>query len=541
MKLKNLTHLIGTGKDAALSKEDMDKTAANKLVIVSKNGREKALSLLEGSTTIGSAPDNDIRLEEPGVSGFHAELRTTDDQKVLLVDFNSETGTFLNKEKIDKESVVKNGDTIQIGSTRAVFFPRNAVIVREEIDPRKPCGKPSVLTPRVKKTLVFVSFFLVSMSILKINSENIADSKAPRRVAAAIMKEDEISTTVAEPDPAPEQEEEKEPEVETQVAPMVSEEMDRKVQDNNADIYFKVAAEFSQKWIWDSALEYYEKVFEIDPAYPGLSEQLARMKNEIDNKNSYEEGMAAIDDRRYEEGLNHLQAIGRRSVYFEKSLEHIAVAREKADQGKRKHRKINLNTVAQRRIENALTLYKVGKIEASLDELKVVFTKLKKTEKVVTARANMISKQIALSKSLYDKGDKAYAEKQFAEAFAIWEKCFAVDKRLIPDRKSYLARTINRKKVDEYNARAHAAYAAGDFVNAAMYNRLAFSISRDHTQSLKMRKMLDEKAKELYEQGYILEGYNNGKAYEKWRQVLKISNSKSDDHYKKAFEKLNAQ
>ena len=519
----------------------MEKTATNKLAVILKGGFGKELDLLGESTTIGSAPDNDIRLKGKSVSGFHAELRIKNNN-ALLVDFNSEAGTFLNGERIDKEATVEAGDTIRIGSTRAIFLPRNAIIVKEKAKSRKPAAESTVLTPRVKKTFVFVCFALAIMSGLKIAGEKMVDTAETSSASAAVQKNVEVPVAVPE---VPSMEDEKRPpDVEPQTEEITADEIDRQVQRNSADIYFSVAGNFSKERLWDSALEYYEKVFEIDSDYPGLSGQIAQVKNEMENKNAYEQGKASIDQGNYEDGLSLLQTIDRDSAYFKNSNELITVANKKEKEEKKASQKKHIqpknkpNEVAEGHINKALALYGDGKLELSLLEVSFVQNKLKKTDKAIKARAKNIYKRIALSKAFYDEGDNKSNLKEFAAALAAWEKFLDVDKTLVSHGKSHLAQTVHRKKIDVYNSMAHAAYAAGDFVKASTYNKLAFKTNPDSTESLKMRRMLDEKTKQLYEEGYILEGYNRSdRACEKWQQVLKISGPKSE-YYKKALEKL---
>jgi pSer/pThr/pTyr-binding forkhead associated (FHA) protein len=69
--------------------------------------------------TIGRTPDNDIVLDNRGVSRRHAIIEFGDNQAVLI-DNESLNGTFVNARKINEE-VLKDNDTIAIAKYNLVF------------------------------------------------------------------------------------------------------------------------------------------------------------------------------------------------------------------------------------------------------------------------------------------------------------------------------------------------------------------------------------------------------------------------------------
>jgi pSer/pThr/pTyr-binding forkhead associated (FHA) protein len=72
------------------------------------------LTLNPGIFTIGCAADNDIVLNEPGISDYHAKLVTYFHQSVL-VDLSSEGGSYLNGARVIRHSI-NNGDLIKLGN-----------------------------------------------------------------------------------------------------------------------------------------------------------------------------------------------------------------------------------------------------------------------------------------------------------------------------------------------------------------------------------------------------------------------------------------
>jgi pSer/pThr/pTyr-binding forkhead associated (FHA) protein len=91
--------------------------------LVAMSGAQKGddFRVREGQNAIGSAPENEVVIKDPAVSGKHASLRCKD-KKFLLTDLDSTNGTFLNDgaEPISLEELREN-DTIRVGNTVLKF------------------------------------------------------------------------------------------------------------------------------------------------------------------------------------------------------------------------------------------------------------------------------------------------------------------------------------------------------------------------------------------------------------------------------------
>lgn len=69
--------------------------------------------------TLGRALDNDVILEGRGISRHHAQVRAVH-SRPFLVDLGSTNGTSVNGRSI-REALLRDGDTIALGSIRLVF------------------------------------------------------------------------------------------------------------------------------------------------------------------------------------------------------------------------------------------------------------------------------------------------------------------------------------------------------------------------------------------------------------------------------------
>lgn len=78
-------------------------------------------------TRLGRQLDNDIVFNEEFVSRFHAEIRLEED-KYILYDNGSTSGTFVNSQKIDR-CVLNSGDLISLASIQIMFVNNSARLV----------------------------------------------------------------------------------------------------------------------------------------------------------------------------------------------------------------------------------------------------------------------------------------------------------------------------------------------------------------------------------------------------------------------------
>jgi len=90
-----------------------------KLLIKTEYGARVPHELAEELIAIGRGPDNAIRLEDPSVSGRHAQLQRVGDI-YRLKDLDSTNGTLVNGQKIN-ETALRFGDRIRFGKIEALF------------------------------------------------------------------------------------------------------------------------------------------------------------------------------------------------------------------------------------------------------------------------------------------------------------------------------------------------------------------------------------------------------------------------------------
>ncbi|MDP9417597.1 MAG: zinc-ribbon and FHA domain-containing protein [Actinomycetota bacterium] len=91
------------------------------LLVVRRGPNAGSRFLLDSdATTAGRHPDSEIFLDDVTVSRRHAEF-LRDGGKYRVRDVGSLNGTYVNRERID-DAVLSNGDEVQIGKYRLMFF-----------------------------------------------------------------------------------------------------------------------------------------------------------------------------------------------------------------------------------------------------------------------------------------------------------------------------------------------------------------------------------------------------------------------------------
>jgi len=76
-------------------------------------------TLRSSTTRIGRGTDSDLRIDDPGISRHHAEIRQQGGD-VVIVDAGSTNGIVIDKERVEQARLV-DGVRIQLGNTTLVF------------------------------------------------------------------------------------------------------------------------------------------------------------------------------------------------------------------------------------------------------------------------------------------------------------------------------------------------------------------------------------------------------------------------------------
>src|SRR5512140_3480891 len=96
--------------------------------------------------TIGRLPDNDVRIDNPAVSGHHALIINILNDS-FLEDLNSTNGTYVNG-KLIKKHALQHGDVITVGHHQLRFVDNQTEEAQDEFE------KTMVISPKDAASLV---------------------------------------------------------------------------------------------------------------------------------------------------------------------------------------------------------------------------------------------------------------------------------------------------------------------------------------------------------------------------------------------------
>jgi len=80
------------------------------------------ITVRKNLVAIGRDKSNDIVLDNPAVSRFHAKIERIGDHTFYIDDLKSTNGTLVNDKKVAWRSGLNDGDVITIGKYTLIFF-----------------------------------------------------------------------------------------------------------------------------------------------------------------------------------------------------------------------------------------------------------------------------------------------------------------------------------------------------------------------------------------------------------------------------------
>jgi pSer/pThr/pTyr-binding forkhead associated (FHA) protein len=121
-KVDPLQDAPGADDDVVVSVGDLA-TGVASLIVRSGAQAGEAFALRDELTRLGRHPESEISLDDITVSRRHAEVERSASGYVAR-DAGSLNGTYLNGQRIDEEVLLRQGDELQVGKFRLVFFER---------------------------------------------------------------------------------------------------------------------------------------------------------------------------------------------------------------------------------------------------------------------------------------------------------------------------------------------------------------------------------------------------------------------------------
>ena len=96
-------------------------TSSAKLIVKTGDEINKSFDLIKDKNIIGRDPESNIVIDDIEISRSHLAI-TKEGETFQIEDLNSTNGTFLNGKKLEKLTVIKNGDLISLGENHVLEF-----------------------------------------------------------------------------------------------------------------------------------------------------------------------------------------------------------------------------------------------------------------------------------------------------------------------------------------------------------------------------------------------------------------------------------
>jgi hypothetical protein len=155
------------------------------------DGRERRVLLLEGDRlTVGSAPDNDVVIDETSVSRVHAVVQQLNG-RWFTEDCGSRNGTFVNKRRLTGMVALNPGGEVTLGRARLQFHgqvsragrPTDVLVQRPAVTPREQDVLIALCAPLVAGDVFtepatvreIATALSVSENAIKLHLTNLAD------------------------------------------------------------------------------------------------------------------------------------------------------------------------------------------------------------------------------------------------------------------------------------------------------------------------------------------------------------------------------
>ena len=528
-------------------------------LIIHEPGKDpKEFELGIKTYSLGRGEENDIVFFDKTVSRKHARI-FFEDKAFFIEALESKAGVLVNGKQIHKKTPLDDGCEVALGSTRIEIaeldiedtlrldsdsddqtelmdtgsFPDvdagnkdiPTLDYPEIVSSHSGGKKENALAGKKRKMLLIgvLAVFCVFLIIILMAKPSKKTAKvAPKTVEQKTAKNDMKPLT----------------------APAKGPSNEKLIAEKTAEIYFNTAKELADNKIWKDAIVKYKMVLKINPAYPGLQEAIQKAKFESINHFSFEKAKSLISEGKYQEGINEFKVIPEESIYYDEALIEIQTAL--AEMKKEKSRKslleltkkaVAAETKGRNLIKKALEYYTRGKIDLAISSLASISDIKLKSDSLLITESSSLKGKISEEKNLYARGLDEYNKKQIDRASKTWNRALDIDREITGGKGSYYSNRITSLIADEFYGRAKEALKTGNYEEANMNSDRALKSRPDHKGSLEIRDFLVERARKLFEEGYVVEKLDPEKAIKKWKEVVKIC-PPSSVYYKKARSNL---
>lgn len=537
---QNNTLIINTEELSVLT------TKSFKIVLLDIDEEECSFNLKEGRNTIGRDSCCDIQLIDMSLSRFHANIYVDKSGENYIEDCNSTNGTEVNGVPCVQKITLTPGDVVKLGDLKLQYvdneykrsgnenfvknvkekFLRNYPILwgrfketsaqiykKINVDKFKTTSIAKIAYFRQldfsrKKYLtltcaILCLFLFVTISLYLFKGKNpLTDGQ--NRVSGSDVNQDNSQGNL----------------------------LDSGVADN-LNVFFQSALDNIEKRRWIDARTQLLEIGRLNADYPGLSVKMQFVEYEIDNNNKFIQGNSFFQEGLYKNGLDAFSQIDSKSIYYTEAQDNIARIESRISKMNNRQEQqneqlnkdndfIRFENLFSEAQEKAITLYNNGKIDDAIsviDEFVTTYPAFNETQQI--KKMIQLSTGMASIRDQYLESSSLLEQKNDKDAYAIWDSILLEEERLLGTTENYFSQKIHEHLAKDDFVIAQNSFKRGDFVKASKYCSKILSESPGHTGALTLKAQLNDRAKDVFEKGYILEDLNYKKAVELWEGILK--------------------
>jgi tetratricopeptide (TPR) repeat protein len=526
-----------------------------KLIIKEPKQEARDFQLESKEYFLGSGGNCEISLKDDKVSAQHAKLYFKK-RNFIITPLSQDTAVLVNNSAIETDTELAQGDEIIIGRTKIEMEIKESDIdkmlekekggpddtwesdINEIRETAKSLSDTQVLNARElviadalsdKKSLGYLTLIRIQ-NIVRRNRRWIIGITLLIFIAyivSVISREGEKTTTTHKDKPV------------YLVKPPSTED---EVADKAAAIYFKTANQFMEKHLWEEAAAKYTRLLSFESDHPEAEKLLKKAKKELKNRQFLEQGLFFLEEYDLEQAVSLLSKIPEDSVYFMRALLEITLAQDAIEykassKGKLASKADIIREKGNVLIRKAIKHYAEGKISPAMANLDAVSKLGLKSNSYVNLRAMKLAKTMEQARLLFNKSLDEYKKRQFKNAFATGEKLIRLDRKIAGGRSTHYSNRIYANFASKYYKRSKKYFSQKKYLKASKDCIKALKGNPRNRGALNIKSQLSQRAKKLYQEGYVLESVSPTKAIEKWKELVQTS-LPSNEYHKKAKERI---